>query len=219
MISDWNEYKNDEHIHIKNYIGYGIFGSTGPPESDDESVTDVDGLFIYKQKNAKKVIENIYEKILTHGKQVSNGSVLCTIIHCCIYDEISIQNCNDLQNLINVVPVFKVLKNVRGKDNIKYENWYIDIEGRVYKSWQAFLKNNELPKCTIVAPKNGIYQANPKELWSEQELLVWVEKFENAKSKTIKILDYASIAGAVGATGVAIGAAFTPIGLGAAVAG
>lgn len=36
---------------------------------------------------------------------------------------------------------------------------FVDHEGRAYKSWNAYLENNRLPKGILVVPMDGIYNA------------------------------------------------------------
>ena len=69
----------------------------------------------------------------------------------------------------------------------------------------------------MIAPKDGIYQANLKETWSENKTPVLVEKHKNSSNTIIKTMDLASTVGSVACMGVAVASFFTPIKL--AVAG
>ncbi|XP_011252354.2 uncharacterized protein LOC105248951 [Camponotus floridanus] len=92
------------------------------------------------------------------------------------------------------IPIFTIrrnieekstLKNLKQEENIKTENkadyeiWYIDIGGRVYKSWRDYVENNNLPKCTMVLPKDGLYQADVSYPVTEDYSTVWVEIIES----------------------------------------
>ena len=69
-----------------------------------------------------------------------------------------------------------------------------------------------MPKCTMIAPAEGIYQADLKELWSEKSSKVWVEVHNNHVNKNLtKAIDIAATAVNVGCIGVGIAAAFNPI--------
>jgi hypothetical protein len=69
--------------------------------------------------------------------------------------------------MISLIPIFKIRKqksNVQNdliKAEADYETWYIDISSRVYKSWKDYIEKNTLPKCTMVFPKDGFYDADP----------------------------------------------------------
>lgn len=69
---------------------------------------------------------------------------------------------HDKKKSLSVEPVF-VLKKCNHEEvkGAVQENCIIviDIHGRVYKSWELYLENNRLPKCTMVYPKNGKYMA------------------------------------------------------------
>jgi len=65
----------------------------------------------------------------------------------------------------------------------------VDISCRVYKDWDDFLNNNQLPKCTCCYPKGGVYEGDKYDR-------VYVEfgttPAANAGSLVCSVLDTAS---------------------------
>ncbi|XP_008201867.1 uncharacterized protein LOC100678274 [Nasonia vitripennis] len=220
VSSDWNKYKIDEHQYLKNYIGYALYG---PPEYEELCGDTEDGAYIYKENGAMQLIDTIYDKIVEHGTQMTEEKeVLCSILYTCIYDEGSLPNCDEhkLHELVFIRPVFKIQKNIKEKKEVKLKAWYIDTEARVYKNWNDFLKNNNMPTCIMIAPKDGIYQADLKEVWSDKTSTVWVETHSNnATRKYTSAVDVASTLVNFGCVGIGIAAMFNPISAPVAIAG
>lgn len=169
------------------------------------------------------LIESLYNKISEHGTQLNDErEVYCSILYNCFYDESSISKCDEsnLTEMINIIPLFKVQKNLQKKKDIILQTWYIDTEGRVYKDWNDYLKNNNLPTCVIISPKDGIYQADLKEVWSEKTSTVWVEAHNiNTTKKITTAVDIASTVVNIGCVGVGIAAIFNPISAPIVIAG
>lgn len=87
--------------------------------------------------------------------------------------------------------------------------WYIDYSGRVYKTWDDYKNNNTLPKCIMVLPKDGEYQADSEKPISEDESYVWIEILPSPASKSVANgIDKL----ATGLSLLTIPLAFTPIG-------
>lgn len=220
VSSDWNTYKPDEHVYLKNYIGYALYG---PPEYEEECCDTGDGLYVYSDDGAMSLIESLYNKVVEHGTQLNEEKeVFCSILYNCFYDESSMSKCDEskLTEVINIIPLFKVQKNIQKKSNVTLHTWYIDTEGRVYKDWNDYLKNNNLPTCIMISPKDGIYQADLKEVWSEKMSTVWVETHSiNTSKKITTAVDIASTVVNIGCVGVGIAAIFNPISAPIAIAG
>ena len=220
ISSDWNKYNLDEHIYLKNYIGYALYG---PPEFEEVCDDSEDGMYLYKEKGCMELIDIIYNKIVEHGTQMTeNKEVLCSILYTCMYEENSLVGCDEhkLQELIFIRPIFKIQKNIKKKNDIICENWYVDTESRVYKSWKDFLSNNNMPPCTMIAPKDGIYQADLKEVWSDKMSSVCVEVHKNNSTKKItNAVDWASTVVNFGCVTIGIAAVFNPISAPIVIAG
>lgn len=195
----------------------------GPPEFEEVCKDSEDGVYVYNEPGAMTVIENIYKKIVEHGTQLTDDKeVLCSIVYSCIYDENSLQTCDEykLNELIFIRPILKIQKCLKKKDTIEFQNWYVDTEARVYKDWNDFLKNNNMPTCIMIAPKDGMYQADLKEIWSEISSPVWVEMHSNNASKKItNAIDVASTLVNFGCIGIGVAAIFNPITAPVAIAG
>lgn len=132
--------------------------------------------------------------------------------------------------IVTSVPIFKIKKSIQKKseatksakqedatiaDEIQYETWYIDSNARVYKSWTDYIENNHLPKCTMVLPKDGVYQPDMTYIPTEDYSTVWLEIMESSackwKSKLLNGIDIASNVVGFGTIGLSVAALFTPL--------
>lgn len=120
----------------------------------------------------------------------------------------------DEQSNINIqqTPVFKIK---RATGTVK-EIWYIDMYERVYKSWTDYKENNVLPPCTMVLPKDGLYQPDPGHEITDVSSEVWLEIVDSPSSSTLSSLlkgaDTASTIIGIAGLGVGIASMFTPVG-------
>lgn len=131
--------------------------------------------------------------------------------------------------LISSVPVFTFRKSISKKSNNAqnankngppsdedtYETQYVDTSGRVYMSWTDYKTKNTLPKCTMVLPKDGIYQPDPTYPITEDYSTVWLE-IEDSPACTLTVMicngiDIASSVAGLGSVGLSIAALFTPL--------
>ncbi|XP_029159868.1 uncharacterized protein LOC114931895 [Nylanderia fulva] len=123
--------------------------------------------------------------------------------------------------LTKAVATNKKQKKNTTKEQADYETWYIDIFGRVYKSWEDYMESNYLPECTMVLPKDGVYQADKSCPVTEDYSTVWLEVRESPACRwTKKIcsgIDIASNIAGVGAASLGVAALFTPLGPAVAV--
>ncbi|XP_070161366.1 uncharacterized protein [Polyergus mexicanus] len=137
------------------------------------------------------------------------------------------------------IPIFKVRRNIQKKsDSVKrskqkentkmeveadYGIWYIDICGRLYKSWADYIENNNLPKCTMVVPKDGFYQANLSYPITEDYSTVWLEVIDSpACTLTTRIcngMDVISSITGFSTAGLCVASLFTPLAPAAVITG
>ncbi|XP_028048403.2 uncharacterized protein LOC105832085 isoform X1 [Monomorium pharaonis] len=132
--------------------------------------------------------------------------------------------------IVNPVPIFKIRKSVQNNfkttksieqentpiaDEIQYETWYIDTNARVYKTWADYKKNNNLPQCTMVVPKDGFYQADPDYPITEEYSTVWLEIMDSPactwKAKICNGIDIASSVIGIGTVGLGVASLLTPL--------
>ncbi|XP_025991740.2 uncharacterized protein LOC105198575 [Solenopsis invicta] len=131
---------------------------------------------------------------------------------------------------ITFIPIFKFKKSVQKKckatktskqENtptaveILYETWYIDLSGRIYKTWEDYKTNNNLPQCTMVLPKDGFYQPDPNYPFTKDYSKVWVEIMDSPAcrwtSKLCNGIDIASSVVGIGTVGLSFASLFTPL--------
>lgn len=97
-----------------------------------------------------------------------------------------------------------------------YEIWYIDTNGRVYDTWTSYVTTSPLPECTMVLPKNGVYQPDPNYPIEEDYSTVWVEIMDSyacsTAAKVCRGMDYASTVAGIAGLSVGIASLFTPVG-------
>ncbi|XP_076293336.1 uncharacterized protein LOC143215256 [Lasioglossum baleicum] len=213
LLPDWFLYKQDEHDYILQRIRFALYGTPeydGDKQLIDNQATDSSTNRKY-DKQKRKTINNIYEKILECRKQDKNYCCRSVIYMSVIYNIAFKQNASSrTSNEIYALPIFKIKVD-------ETTVWYIDNTGRVYKSWEDYLKNNTLSKCMMVIPKDGVYQCNPHCTVTKRSSTVWTHMVQSPACGTAKLvvetIDIASSVTGV-ATAVAIGIAslFTPIG-------
>jgi len=133
---------------------------------------------------------------------------------------------------VSFIPIFKIRKNIQKKsetkksatqentstaeiEEIQYETWYIDVTGRIYKSWTNYIEDNNLPECTMVLPKDGFYQSNPDYSPTEDYSTVWLEIVDSyACTWTAKLcngMDVVSTVVGFGTVGLTVASMFTPL--------
>lgn len=133
--------------------------------------------------------------------------------------------------IVSPVPIFKIRKSIQKKSTkttksaeqenaaepveTLYETWYIDSNARVYKNWTDYIKNNNLPACTMVLPKDGFYQPDPIYPITEDYSTVWLEITESPactwKAKILNGMDIASNVVGFGTVGLSVASMFTPL--------
>ena len=131
LLSDWNEYDPQKPHVLKNFIGTALYG---PPEAEkNESLESVeDTTFVYKSANKMKKINKIYGKIVEHGTQnTKDKKILCSLMYNVVIHDKSVKavidkiqkekdfNGDCLMEYVQLVPFFKVLKNIVEKKKDK----------------------------------------------------------------------------------------------------
>ena len=200
VISDWNVYGILELSYLRKYVAITLFGL---PTEETES-----NAFFYGNEDAAEKINTVYNKICLHGKQ-TDKSIMCNVIYVCTYNENLIRNefQNNILDKLSIHPIFIIKKNAK---NTQYNNWYIDVNGRVYKGWQDFLKNNTLPNCIMITPKDGIYQGNLREMWSDEKSPIWIDINVNRSNTFVEKMDAASMIASFATLGTACASFFAP---------
>ncbi|XP_033301916.1 uncharacterized protein LOC117206558 [Bombus bifarius] len=234
LLAEWTLYEEDEYKYLRQNIGFAIYGPASEDETADvvlynkDKVTnnyDLVETFYYSEK-AKKTIDIIYDKILQFGEEnIKTGTeeksntkgvyygVIFNVIFHPKNNSVNVPTLKE-ENEINIhlTPIFKIKYSQCKKQQI----WYIDMNGRIYKSWTDYKDNNTLPPCTMVLPKDGFYQPDTTYEITEKYSTVWLEIVESPACKPINtFLNVADTASSViSAAGVVLGVAslFTPIG-------
>lgn len=119
---------------LQHTIGQVIYGH---PTSEGREDLKKSG---YKRKEIYR-IKHIARRIMKNFKEETSMSVILI--------------CAKLKIASNTEHVFRVW------DNSK--EYFIDSAGRVYKNWDAFLKENLYPSCLLCYPAFGLYKINVRE--------------------------------------------------------
>ncbi|KZC05623.1 hypothetical protein WN55_04563 [Dufourea novaeangliae] len=216
LLPDWFEYNQCEYKYIEQQIGFALFGPPDINTDREDSIVNSSDIFskVKYNNDSCKCISSIHQKILKYGEQKSTKRIYMAIIYNVIFNHESpvkfTNDSNEKSNEIFAFPVFKIKRDISVV-------WYIDNNARVYKSWEDYLKNNELPKCLMVVPKDGVYQCNPSYNITQHSSTVWIQILQSPSCSTIKtVVKSIDIASNVLSLGTAVGltaaAAFTPIG-------
>ncbi|XP_029043468.2 uncharacterized protein LOC114876308 [Osmia bicornis bicornis] len=202
LLPNWFEYDSTNYEYIRHQVGYALFGHSQiinqgngtSPQVPTGSNDDTFGGIVYDKKSCK-VIDKIYQQIIQYGRKDKNSPIYTGIIYNIIMihqkPQKEIKETDEKKEIRNMhsLPVFKIQND---KDNV----WYIDNEGRIYKNWKDYLTNNTLPKCTMILPKDGIYQCDPNCKVSEYSSTVWIETLDSpacaTKRSVLSALDIAA---------------------------
>lgn len=225
LLPDWFEYDSTNYNYIRHQVGYALFGhpQINQNKKDPTACTvpnteyDIFDSIIY-DKNSCRIIDKIYQQIIKYGRKHNDCTIYLGIIYNMIVFHQKSQKTskeadskpNEQISEINATPVFKIKKDINTV-------WYIDKEGRIYKNWKDYLTNNRLPKCTMILPKDGIYQCDPHHEVSKYTSMVWIETLDSPacaiSNSIISALDIAANTVAVSA-GIGLGVAtlVTPVG-------
>ncbi|CAK9816870.1 hypothetical protein ANTQUA_LOCUS9139, partial [Anthophora quadrimaculata] len=226
LLPDWFQYSVENYELMRHKIGYALFG---PPNIDKDAQTSTtfnsftlesnwqnDTVNVIYNKDMCKAINAIYVQIIEHGKRHASNSIYLGII----FNVILLHKDSKKQTNLSkesskeaipvcAIPVFKIKK-----DN--FDVWYIDSEARVYTSWTDYIKNNTLPKCTMVLPKGGFYQCDPSYKVTKYVSTVWVESMDSpacsVKNKVLQGVDIAAnVVSVCAGVGLGIASLMTPV--------
>ncbi|KAI4461600.1 hypothetical protein MML48_5g00013637 [Holotrichia oblita] len=208
---DFDSFEINQHELLKKKILFALYG---PPKQLK------DGDIGYEAKEMKEM-ETLYNQIRTTNNKYSkwNDRIVITFIYNCTEPlaqekdkkKEKDENYNPDNDFIPV-PVIVLRKCKRNKKEINGKRpcrVFIDSNGRVYQSWDYYLKNNVLPRCQMIYPRDGKYQSK---LGSSKVLLD--NKPSPSNSSIFKLMQVADIgSGIFGfASGVVlIATAFTPV--------
>lgn len=236
LLPEWTKYKQNEYKYLKQNIGFALFG---PPTESTNSVNssvaiyedlqiencNVTNAFRYK-KEAQEVIERIYNKVLEFGVGGVDKSCIYFGIILNMTIDPPIPNLDIEKNDAKKVEASESEKEAEEKEEVNLFTipifkiltgnsvWYIDIHGRVYKSWKSYKEENTLPMCTMVLPMDGNYKADPTRELTEESSSVWLEILESpACSKEalqLKMADATSSAFGIVGLGLSVATLFTP---------
>ncbi|KAL2713305.1 uncharacterized protein V1478_017003 [Vespula squamosa] len=234
LLPSWTTCKKDDIKLIKQNIGYSMFGSPLFEKTlsskdilnfetnnilDDMEINEV---ICYSSK-AECLINMIYDKIWKHGRRPKDDSINYGIVYNILFrNKIDKPSKVNNEEEIIAVPVFKIqhyndnLEKKRNTNNEKiYTVWYIDIKGRLYKSWKDYILNNNLPKCTMVFPKDGYYQPNPEFEITSNKSTVWIISQDSfmcsTRANIISTVNTTiNVVGSAATFGLGIAAMFTP---------
>lgn len=227
LLPDWFQYSPDEYQYIKQNIGFGLFGPSQTDENKQGSAsqencpvnindgTDIFSRVVY-DKQSCKIIDRIYKKIIEYGTEDKSSPIHVGIIYNVTLNHTVVKksqrnatnSCDNESNEVYPIALFKIMR--------LNSTWYIDNDGRIYKSWEDYLNNNKLPKCTMVVPKDGVYQCNPYYKITEQSSTVWIEVKDSpacaVKNKILNVCDNVSNVVAVGTfVGLGVTSLVTPV--------
>ncbi|KAK9302627.1 hypothetical protein QLX08_005490 [Tetragonisca angustula] len=226
LLPEWTRYTKNEYKYLKQNIAFAIFGP--PSEKTDVALNDnlyYFNIFEYLPSN-KKIIDIIYDKILEFGEvdlktETGTKGVYYGLIYNITFrtkgssvTKKSTKKENGEENKINInpSPIFKI----KSSKFEEQQTWYIDIEGRVYKSWIQYKKKNNSPACTMVLPKDGFYQPDENFEITEEDSTVWLEILDSPACSTLQtflnIGDTASSALGIAGIGLGIASMLTPVG-------
>ncbi|XP_031837102.1 uncharacterized protein LOC116428966 isoform X2 [Nomia melanderi] len=216
LLSQWTIYNEDEYKYLKQNIGFSIFG---PPTESNTSIstslsTNVTDSLHYTNK-AQKVIDRIFKQIQKFGemnyKSASPRNKKCICYGVIFNVTLPIKSSSLKESEIYAQPI-SIFKIITRTDTVLY----IDIHGRVYKSWENYKTNNTLPKCTMVLPMNGFYQFDKSYEITEEYSIVWLEIVNSPACKVArKVIEGVDIAATVvGVAGMGVGllSMVTPVG-------
>ncbi|RZF44192.1 hypothetical protein LSTR_LSTR003832 [Laodelphax striatellus] len=125
----------DDLLHRK--IGFALYGI--PTEIEDSNLNYSEE----KNKHIDKLKNYIISVREDNSSNVTHLASIFIYVHSKEGD--------------NVAVVFRFLKNAN--ENLD-DFLFVDSNCRTYKCWNDYLKNNELPRCTMCYPVNGFYTAS-----------------------------------------------------------
>lgn len=224
---DWVKYDYSNRRYLLQNIAFALFGSPST-EGDLTYLNNVDNSQLegYTSRQKERVMK-VYEKLCEQSKYAQNDRdiLMSVLLIVCArpepvkfykieprdyWDDLHLRN----DVIIWCTAVFCVRTCIPTTIGAKPCKVFIDEDARVYKNWTSYLTNNTLPKCVIIAPKNGEYEGvlvEGEDLFSVK-LTVTPSPSLGLKARVLSSVDTASTVASLGAIGVLGAAAFTPIG-------
>ena len=204
--SQWHNFSLDTDSNLlRTKLCYAIYGM---PENITENLEEW-----YTEKQ-RKPVERIKAKILEAANNPKN-TLMVGFVHIV---------CKDKGDPF-MVPVFRVFsgQNSESKDLSKY----VDTNGRIYKDWEGWKKNNRLPKVEYCYPKNGFYSCDEIEYVFDREQAPLIEfgksPASSLGSRAAGVTDVVSGVTSLASGAIVAASLFTPVGpailAGTAVAG
>ncbi|XP_063908497.1 uncharacterized protein LOC135126394 [Zophobas morio] len=192
---DYDSFDYYEFEYLKEKIGYAL---NGPPKKEEG----------YEEKEKEK-IGFLFKKILNESNLIAKWQdrVIISFIYVCTepLPEEKAQRAKKYSDYdpytdLTPFPVFVLRKCKNCKNPCRI---FIDDVGRVYDSWNGYLANNKLPKCRMIFPKNGRYEAdgNGDVILGEQMSPVC-----GVQNRILEGADIASAVGGIASGGVMVAA-------------
>lgn len=129
----WEQYRQNERRFLKLKLGFAIFGP--PSQIDDTEIC-------FKDPIQNEIIERIQSVIENVSKT----------------EDIYLAFIYVIGNVNGEYAEFPIIRVINESDGYtKHTSYFVDILGRLYENWDAFLNDNIFPKCIYCYPKNGFY--------------------------------------------------------------
>lgn len=231
LLSDCTTYQPHEHKYLKQNIGYALYGPPKDNKDTESNVycnaenqsedSDIADAVDYKD-TALAVINKIYEKICEFTIGTNSDKPIYFAI---IYNVAICPKDKSFQAIS--IPIFKIWREKKIKEKKtgrgiyvsanqdQCEIWYIDTTGRIYKDWTDYKTKNNLFKCTMVLPKDGLYQPDPSCPITEDYSTVLLEIMDSPACSLETLIcngvDTASTLTGAGAVAVSVASLVTPL--------
>uniref|UniRef100_A0A914QZK7 DUF4781 domain-containing protein n=1 Tax=Panagrolaimus davidi TaxID=227884 RepID=A0A914QZK7_9BILA len=151
----------------------------------EELIRDVEceslGILSMYSTQQRRKAKQLTKKIVSLEKKTTDR-LYAAIIFVCIL----LFDSPDVEGKILPIPVIRILKESGGDGKSDKDLcWFVDLEGRAYKSWEDYLSDNKLPRGEICFPIDGIYSTRPinKDEKESAALLL-----DNAKTPACKLV-------------------------------
>nr|XP_014289584.1 uncharacterized protein LOC106689213 [Halyomorpha halys]XP_014289585.1 uncharacterized protein LOC106689213 [Halyomorpha halys] len=129
----WEQYGPNERHILKLKLQFAILEPLS--RIDDNKISFKDSI----QNETIENIQNIIEKV-SKSENIKLGFIYVI---------------GNVKGKNTEFPIIRILKESDGIK--KHTSYFVDIFGRLYKNWDAFLNNNIFPRCVYCYPKNGFY--------------------------------------------------------------
>ncbi|XP_030765735.1 uncharacterized protein LOC115889796 [Sitophilus oryzae] len=149
---DYDRFEHNQHQFLKSKIGFAL---DGPPKEEKGY-----------PKTTEKLIDKIYNAIKETSEKIAEYKdvIEIAVIYNCTEplpkEKLGLSKKYPDYNPetdIRPVPIF-ILRKCRGSENPC--RIFIDDTGRVYQTWEQYLKKNKLPERKMTLPLNGRYELN-----------------------------------------------------------